>query len=95
MIPHRLSTPAKILFELAGSPAQPKVEEVEARCVICTESSPRTAAFDSWQGANYTDQNKLRGHGLSTQICEPCVWVHSWTPPPGWVPDEEDLRKKA
>lgn len=32
----------------------------------------RSILFDAWQGATYTDQNKLRGHGLSSRVCEPC-----------------------
>jgi len=44
--------------------------------------------YGRWQGSTFTDQDKLRGHGLSDRICEPCAWVHSWVVPPGHAPPE-------
>lgn len=81
-------TPSAILHALAGSSRMDGVEDVPARCAICAEEAPRTAPFDAWQGANFTDQNKVRAWGTG-RICEPCAWAHSWAPPPGYPPQEE------
>lgn len=50
--------------------------------------------YDEWQGGNYTDQNKVRAWGASA-ICEPCLYAHAWVPPPGYVPTEAEIAKKA
>lgn len=76
-------TPAATLHAIAGSPTQDGCESHSALCVVCAQPSPRTARYDDWQGATFTDQSKLRGHGLSDRVCEACVWAHSWVVPPG------------
>ena len=81
-------TPARDVFRIAGSPPMEGCEDVAAACVVCARDWPRTHAYRRWQGANFTDQNKLMGHGLSDRICEPCVYVHSWVAPPGYPPAE-------
>ncbi len=81
-------TPAATLHRLAGSPAQDGCEDRAARCAVCAQPSARTMPYDDWQGATFTDQNKLRGHGLSSRVCEACVWAHSWVVPPGHPPPE-------
>lgn len=73
---------ASTLHCLAGSPCMDSCEDVESRCVVCGYSSPRTCEYSKWAGKDFTDQNKMRGHGLSSRVCEPCIWSHSWTPPP-------------
>jgi len=80
-------TPASVMFGLAGSPAQEGVTNTPGRCAICAVESSRTALFDRWQGANFTDQNKIRAWG-ETRVCEPCIWAHGWNPPPGFPPQE-------
>lgn len=86
--------PAARLHQLAGSPTQDGCEDHHAHCVVCAAEVARTMPYDRWQGATFTDQNKLRGHGLSDRVCEPCVWAHAWNPPPGWVPDAEATERK-
>jgi hypothetical protein len=81
-------TAARDVYRVAGSPPMEGCEDVAAACVVCARNWPRTHAYKRWQGANYTDQNKLMGHGLSDRICEPCVFVHSWVAPPGYPPAE-------
>lgn len=81
-------TPATLLFERAGTPQQDGCTDHQARCVVCAQQSARTAVYDSWQGSTFTDQNKLRGHGLSDRVCEACIWAHSWVVPPGHPPPE-------
>jgi len=86
--------PAAILHAIAGSPHLAECEDVPDACVICAVHWPRTVRYEKWQGANFTDQNRLRGHGLSNRVCEPCAWVHMWVPPPGWVHDPEAAARK-
>ena len=81
-------TPSSLLHALAGSPRMDGVEDAPGRCAICASEAPRTANFDRWQGANFTDQNKVRAWGTG-RVCEPCIWAHSWAPPPGYPPQEE------
>lgn len=81
-------TAARDVFRAAGMPAQDGCDDTAAACVVCAREWPRTALYRRWQGASYTDQNKLHGHGLSDRICEPCVYVHSWVQPPGYPPAE-------
>ncbi|MCU0677818.1 MAG: hypothetical protein MUE69_34200 [Myxococcota bacterium] len=87
-------SPAHILHDLAGHPEQKGCAVHPATCVVCGRPHVRTMPYDSWQGANFTDQNKLRGHGLSDRVCEPCVWAHAWVPPPGWTPDPAQIERK-
>ena len=82
------TTPARILFALAGYPAQDSASLAFGRCAICAHDAARTMLFDRWQGANFTDQNKIRTWG-ATLICEACMWAHSWVPPPGFPAQEE------
>lgn len=86
--------PAAILHSLAGSPEMAGCDDAPATCVVCGAHHERTARYDAWQGATFTDQNKLRGHGMSDRVCEPCVWSHAWVPPPGWEPDAESTERK-
>lgn len=81
-------TPTRTLFALAGSPAQDGCDAATPGCPVCALSCERSMPYARWQGATFTDQDKLRGHGLSDRICEPCVWVHSWVVPPGHAPPE-------
>ncbi len=74
--------PAQQLHALAGSPRMDGCEDASAACVICAATWPRTKRYNDWQGSTFTDQNKLRGHGLSDRVCEPCVWSHAWVAPP-------------
>ena len=81
-------TAARDVYRVAGSPPMEGCEDVAAACVVCAREWSRTHTYKRWQGASYTDQNKLMGHGLSDRICEPCVYVHSWVQPPGYPPAE-------
>lgn len=85
-------TAARDVFRVAGSPPQEGCEDVAAACVVCARDWSRTHAYKRWQGASFTDQNKLMGHGLSDRICEPCVYAHSWTAPPGYLPATDGKR---
>jgi hypothetical protein len=85
-------TAARDVFRAAGMPAQDGCEDTAAACVVCAREWPRTALYKRWQGASFTDQNKLYGHGLSDRICEPCIYAHSWTAPPGYPPAEDGKR---
>lgn len=80
--------PAAILYEIAGAPALEGARDEPGICAICARESSRTALFDRWQGANFTDQNKIRTWG-ATLVCEACMWAHSWVPPPGFPAQEE------
>jgi hypothetical protein len=75
------------LHALAGSPRIADCDDLPARCVVCAAHAERTHEYDSWAGSQFTDQNKMRGHGLSTRVCEPCVWAHSWVAPPDQEPN--------
>lgn len=77
-----MNTAARTMHSLAGEPTQAVCEDHAAACVVCGARALRTAPYARWQGATFTDQNKLRGHGLSDRVCEPCVWAHSWVAPP-------------
>ena len=79
--------PALMLFARAGSPQQQECEDIGSKCIVCAGSYYRSAVYDKWQGSSFTDQNKLRGHGLSSRVCEPCVWAHSWVAPPDKPPN--------
>lgn len=81
-------TPARTLFTLAGSPPQDGCDAPTLGCPVCAQPCERSMPYARWQGATFTDQDKLRGHGLSNRICESCVWVHSWVVPPGHAPPE-------
>lgn len=88
--------PAHVVYALAGSPPQADCIEVEVgtRCRVCAALAARAMPYQQWQGANFTDQNKLR-HIDGAWTCEACVWAHSWVAPPGWSPSASDLEKKA
>lgn len=74
---------SKIVFDLAGSPPQEDCFEAgkEELCKVCGEPQSRGMPFSDWQGANFTDQNKVEVYGRDW-VCEICVYAHSWTPPP-------------
>jgi len=74
--------PAQKLYALAGSPPIKSCEDRASACIVCAQNFHRTMHYDRWQGSAFTDQNKLRGHGLSNRVCEVCVWAHSWVAPP-------------
>lgn len=74
--------PAQRLHALAGSPPIKSCEDKASACVVCAQTFSRTMQYDRWQGSAFTDQNKLRGLGLSARVCEPCVWAHAWVAPP-------------
>jgi len=83
----RLARPAEVVFALAGSPPQVGCLDLDApqRCRVCASETSRAAPYERWQGANFTDQNKLR-YISGTVVCEPCVWAHAWNAPPGAPP---------
>lgn len=83
-----MTTPAEALWRLAGAPDQEGCQPVFSPCIVCAGAHGWTIPFDKWAGSTYTDQNKLRGAGLSSRVCAPCVWAHSWVPPPGHAPPE-------
>jgi len=74
--------PTEILHELAGLPAFAGCQEMPGVCAICARWSTRSLPYQKWQGANFTDQNKI-AHLGSDLVCEACAWSHSWVVPPG------------
>ena len=58
---------------------------VSTCCCLCGLPATTGVPYTKWQGANFTDQKKLKNYGGS-HVCEPCVWAHSWVPPPGHAP---------
>lgn len=78
--------PAAILYALAGSPPQDGCVELDAPepCRLCACTTTRAIAYERWQGATFTDQNKLRCVAARV-VCEACVWACAWNPPPGVV----------
>jgi len=80
---------SQILHEHAGSPSFDGASSLPdgSRCWLCGAPAARGLESSRWQGANFTDQNKGRGLG-SEHICEACAWACSWTPPPGYPPQE-------
>lgn len=76
--------PAATLYALAGSPPQERVVDLTepVRCRVCAGLTARAAPYERWQGANFTDQNKLRWID-GRHVCEACIWAHAWNPPPG------------
>lgn len=69
--------PSATLFTLAGAPIQEGVADAPGlRCRVCGAECTRAMLYRSWQGASFTDQNKLRDWS-SQHICEPCVWAHA------------------
>ncbi len=80
-------TAQAILYDLAGRPPQ-EGASASGVCRICCAPTERGTPYRKWQGANFTDQNKLRAwHG--EVVCEACAWAHAWNPPPGHAPAAE------
>lgn len=79
-------TPTRIMYDLAGSPPNPKCcdEPVES-CAFCALPWPRSTRFKLFAGSNFTGQNTF-ADTTSDRVCEPCVWIHAWSLPPGMAP---------
>lgn len=76
-----MDTAASLLHVVAGSPALSDCTPTAGPCWICGAQMARGCPVRKWQGANFTDQNKV-GAPDATHVCEACVWAHSWAPPP-------------
>lgn len=85
-------TAVRCLHRVAGEPAAAGCRRVDGgRCTVCALPVVRGMKYSRWQGANFTDQNKLRWIA-GRWVCEACVWAHSWVRPPGHRPPEEGKR---
>lgn len=73
-----------LLHAVAGRPQVDGCVELDAaaRCWLCAAPADRGALARKWQGASFTDQNRCRCPS-SLYVCEACVWVAAWNPPPG------------
>lgn len=82
-----------ILHRLAGSPVA-IADPISGECRICGRETDRGTPYGRFEGANFTDQNKLR-HPGGAVVCEPCVWAHAWNPPPGMIQPEGTKKGKC
>lgn len=64
-----------------GSPRVAECQDVSIRaCWVCAAPSTRGVLQSTWQGANFTGQNKVRAPD-SSHVCEACVWTMAGRPP--------------
>lgn len=78
-------TPSSIIHAICGSPTCESCEQLPrpVRCWLCAGEMLRGEPVDSWNGASFTGQNRVRSPA-STHVCEPCVFVCSrLSPVPG------------
>lgn len=88
-----MTSPTKILYELAGSPVVigcNDLAQIEP-CWLCGFKTVRGVSVRKWQGAQFTDQNKVAVPD-SDIVCDACVWACSWVPPPGFPLPEPGSR---
>lgn len=88
-----MATGASVVWALAGSPVPQGCARTRGVCAVCGELCETGLAFARWQGANFTDQNKLRRPD-SAAVCACCVWSHSWVAPPGHPADPDKPKGK-
>lgn len=77
------SSPARILYGLAGSPAQPGAKTLPGprACRICGLPVQRAIPFARWIAPGATDWSSWQGPPEEPQVvCEACAWVRSGSP---------------
>ena len=84
-------TPSQIIHDIAGRPVVDGANEIEGHCRLCAGEARRGMEFDRWQGANFTDQNRVADWS-SPWICEACVWTCSWVSPPDRAANAEGVK---
>lgn len=78
-----MTSPARILYALAGSPVQPGAKPLrEPRaCRICGLPTERAIPFASWIAPTATDWSCWQGPPEEPQVvCEACAWVRAGKP---------------
>lgn len=81
-------TPSQIVHACCGSPRVPSCEDAAGRCWLCAGSHMRGEPVESWSGASFTGQNRVR-YPAGMHVCEGCVFVCSrLSPVPGRPPKE-------
>lgn len=79
-----MTAPTRLVWDLAGRPAciptvAALLRDHSGMCVVCGESSDRTADVNRALGANFTDRSMFRGVG--NRVCSACLWCCSGKPP--------------
>lgn len=80
-----ITTPSRIIWEMAGSPVADACIDAVDTCRMCARPMTSGMPFDKWQGSSFTDQNKVKCTS-SNHVCAACIWAHSWVQPPGMEP---------
>lgn len=76
-------TTSAVIHAVCGSPRIDSCVEHVGRCWLCAGKMARGESVDSWNGASFTGQNRVRSP-QSTHVCEACVFVCSrLSPVPG------------
>lgn len=75
-----------ILFALLEERPREDCEDASGLCWLCAAPLTRGQPVDTWNGASFTGQNRVRCP-TATHVCEPCVWIASRiSPVPGRPP---------
>lgn len=78
-----MKSPSAIVHAVCGSPRLDSCVEHIGSCWLCAGAMTRGESVDSWNGASFTGQNRVRLQ-LATHVCESCVFVTSrLSPVPG------------
>lgn len=81
-------SPSAIVHSVCGAPHLESCALHGGRCWLCVGQMTRGEPVDSWNGASFTGQNKVRMPN-ATHVCEACVFVTSrLSPVPGRPPKE-------
>lgn len=70
------STAPRLIWEAHGAPRSDVCEEHDGTCWLCAGPMARGQPVRKWAGASFTGQTRVRS-GLSSHVCEPCVFVCS------------------
>lgn len=87
-----MRSPSIITHALCGSPVVEGCAAITDRCWLCGAISARGMRVTDWVGANFTDWDRVALPSSDT-ICEACVYVCSWTDPPGRRSKREDAKR--
>lgn len=78
-----MKSPSTIIHEICGSPPSESCVPHVGACWLCASQMTRGEPVDSWNGASFTGQNRVRSP-MSTHVCESCVFICSrLSPVPG------------
>lgn len=84
-------TPSAIVHAACGAPRVDSCVEHAGRCWLCAGEVTRGESVDSWNGASFTGQNRVRSP-QSSHVCEACVFVCSRLSPVPGRPAKEGKR---